>query len=140
MKARFLQPQPPLDVRRLDGRVWCYICANGVQTTESVPGEDGTERMEAVWEYDYNEIVLEDSDAELLSKIEANPEAYVDYTPETEPAGTDALVQALTARIAALEAAAEQQAQVNAALNTLGVDTTPDQITALRTLGVETEE
>lgn len=51
-----------------------------------------------------------------------------------------ATVQALTARIAALEAAAEQQAQVNAALSALGVDTTPDQITALRTLGVETEE
>ena len=51
-----------------------------------------------------------------------------------------ATVQALTARIAALEAAAEQQAQVNAALTTLGVDTTPDQITALRMLGVETEE
>ena len=93
-----------------------------------------------MWEYDYNEIVLESSESELLSKIEANPEAYVDYTPETEPTGTDALVQALTARIAALEAAAEQQAQVNAALTTLGVDTTPDQITALRMLGVETEE
>lgn len=55
----------------------------------------------------------------------------------TDPLAT---VQALTARIAALEAAAEQQAQVNAALTTLGVDTTPDQIAALRTLGVETEE
>lgn len=55
----------------------------------------------------------------------------------TDPLAT---VQALTARIAALEAAAEQQAQANAALNTLGVDTTPDQITALRMLGVETEE
>ena len=75
---------------------------NGVQTTESVPGEDGAEHMETVWEYDYNEIVLESSESELLAKIEANPEAYVDYTPETEPTGTDALVQALTARIAAL--------------------------------------
>lgn len=55
----------------------------------------------------------------------------------TDPLAT---VQALTARITALEAAAEQQAQVNAALTTLGVDTTPDQITALRMLGVETEE
>lgn len=55
----------------------------------------------------------------------------------TDPLAT---VQALTARIAALEAAAKQQAQVTAALNTLGVDTTPDQITALRMLGVETEE
>lgn len=139
MKARFLHPQPPLDVRRLDGRVWCYICVNGVQTTESVPGEDGTEHTETVWEYDYNEIVLDDDDTELLSKIEANPEAYVDYTPKIEPTGTDALVQALTARIAALEAAAEQQAQATDALNTLGVDTTPDQITALRMLGVETD-
>lgn len=55
----------------------------------------------------------------------------------TDPIAT---VQALTDRIAALEAAAEQQAQVNAALNTLGVVSTPDQITALRMLGVETEE
>ena len=55
----------------------------------------------------------------------------------TDPLAT---VQTLTARIAALEAAAEQQAQVNAALTTLGVDTTPDQITALHMLGVETEE
>ena len=140
MKAKFLHPQPPLDVRRLDGRVWCYICVNGMQTIENVPGEDGTEHAETVWEYDYNEIMLESSESELLSKIEANPGAYVDYTPETKPAGTDALVQALTARIAALEAAAEQQAQVSAALTTMGVDTTPDQITALRVLGVETEE
>lgn len=140
MKARFLHPQPPLDVRRLDGRVWCYICVNGEQTVESVPGEDGAEHTETVWEYDYNEIMLDDGDTELLSKIEANPTAYVDYAPETEPTGTDALVQTLTARIAALEAAAEQQAQVNAALTTLGVDTTPDQFTALRVLGVETEE
>lgn len=140
MKARFLHPQPPVDVRRLDGRAWCYICVNGVQTTESVLGEDGTEHTETVWEYDYNEIVLKSSESELLAKIEANPEAYVDYTPETEPVGTDAFVQALTARIAALEAAAEQQAQVSAALTTMGVDTTPDQITALRVLGVETEE
>ena len=140
MKARLLHPQPPLDVRRLGGRVWCYICVNGAQTTESVPGEDGTEHTETVWEYDYNEIVLESGESELLSKIEANPEAYVDYTPETEPTGTDALVQALAARITALEEAAAQQAQTTAALNTLGVDTTPDQITALRMLGVETEE
>ena len=139
MKARFLQPQSPLDVRRLDGRVWCYICVDGVQTVESVTGEDGAEHTETVWEYDYNEIVLESSESELLAKIEANPEAYVDYTPEIEPTGTDALVQALTARIAALEAAAEQQAQVSAALTTMGVDTTPDQITALRVLGVETD-
>lgn len=55
----------------------------------------------------------------------------------TDPLAT---VQALPARIAALDAAAEQQAQATAALNTLGVDTTPDQITALRVLGVETEE
>lgn len=55
----------------------------------------------------------------------------------TDPIAT---VQALTARIAALEAAAEQQAQVTAALSALGVDTTPDQITTLRMLGVETEE
>ena len=55
----------------------------------------------------------------------------------TDPLAT---VQALTARIAALEEAAAQQAQTTAALNTLGVDTTPDQITALKTLGVETEE
>lgn len=52
----------------------------------------------------------------------------------------DVLAKSVTARIAALEAAAEQQAQANAALTTLGVDTTPDQITALRMLGVETEE
>ena len=140
MKVRFLQPQSPLDVRRLDGRVWCYICVNGVQTVESVPGEDGAEHTETVWEYDYNEIVLDDGDTELLSKIEANPTAYVDYAPEIEPTGTDVLMQALTARIAALEAAAEQQAQVNAALITLGVDTTPDQIIAMRVLGVATEE
>ena len=49
----------------------------------------------------------------------------------TDPLAT---VQALIARIAALEAAAEQQAQVNAALTTLGVDTTPDQSTALHML------
>ena len=43
MRARFLQQQPALDVRRLDGKAWCYICANGVQITE-----------ETVGEYDYN--------------------------------------------------------------------------------------
>ena len=56
MKARFLQQQPALDVRRLDGKAWCYICANGVQITEEIPGKDGAGRSETVWEYDYNEM------------------------------------------------------------------------------------
>ena len=104
MKARFLQPQPPLDVRRIDGKAYCYICANGIQQEENVPGTDGAEHVETVYEYDYNEIVVEDG-SELLAKIEANPAGYVDYT---EPKLTDAekLIAALNDRIAALEDAA----------------------------------
>ena len=80
--------------------------------------------------------------AQSLPALPGTNTVYTDADAVRVEGRTDPLatVQALTARIAALEAAAEQQAQVNAALNTLGVDTTPDQITALRMLGVETEE
>lgn len=101
MKARFLQQQPALDVRRLDGKAWCYICANGVQITEEIPGKDGAGRSETVWEYDYNEIVLDESDAETLAAIEANPAAFVDYVPKLDPV-IDDRVAALEAQIAAL--------------------------------------
>lgn len=82
------------------------------------------------------------SEAEKIPALPGTNTVYTDADAVRVEGRTDPLatVRALTARIAALEAAAEQQAQVNAALNTLGVDTTPDQITALRTLGVETEE
>lgn len=101
MKARFLQPQPPLDVRRIDGKAYCYICANGIQQEENVPGSDGAEHAETVYEYDYNEIVVDDS-SELLAKIEASPADYVDYTI-SKPTDTEKLIEALMNRIAALE-------------------------------------
>jgi len=92
--------------------------------------------------------LVEPVENSLLSEVEKIPAlpgtntVYTDADAVRVEGRTDPLatVQALTARITALEAAAEQQAQVNAALTTLGVDTTPDQITALRMLGVETEE
>ena len=82
------------------------------------------------------------SEAEKIPALPGTNTVYTDADAVRVEGRADPLatVQTLTARIAALEAAAEQQAQANAALNTLGVDTTPDQITALRVLGVETEE
>ena len=111
-----------------------------MQKTESALEWNGSIREDIMWEYDYNEIILDSTDTVLLDKIKTNPEAYVNYKCETEKPNTAAVLQALTDRIAALEAAAAQQAQTTAALNTLGVDTTPDEITALNTLGIETEE
>lgn len=82
------------------------------------------------------------SEAKKIPALPGTNTVYTDADAVRVEGRTDPLatVQTLTARIAALEAAAEQQAQVTAALTTLGVDTTPDQITALRMLGVETEE
>ena len=98
-----------------------------------------------VFQFAFRRLTLEPFQATGGQSLPALPGTNTVYTDadavrvegRADPLAT---VQALTARITALEAAAEQQAQVSAALTTLGVDTTPDQITALRMLGVETEE
>lgn len=131
-------------------KTWGYIASYNV---ESLPGEwisdrdvysaGATPTTGAQVAYKLaTPTIFQATGGQPLPALPGTNTVYTDADAVRVEGRTDPLatVQTLTARIAALEAAAEQQAQVNAALTTLGVDTTPDQITALRMLGVETEE
>lgn len=76
MKARFLEPQPPVRIVEPDGKSYVFLCLNEEQKTEAF---DGTET--AYYEYDYNEIVTDKID---LDDVRAHPEKYISYTPEEE--------------------------------------------------------
>lgn len=78
MKARFMQPQPPVSVVKSDGKVYIFICLNETQGTESYPDMGEGQTQEAYYEYDYNEIIGP-ADALPLEDIQAHPEDYLDY-------------------------------------------------------------
>lgn len=129
-------------VLRFNSAGTVYFLKNSIGLTQSQLKE---QYPDLVFQFAFRRLTLEPFQATGNQPLPALPGTNTVYTDadvvrvegRSDPLAT---VQALTDRIAALEAAAEQQAQVSAALNTLGVDTTPDQITALRMLGVETEE
>lgn len=127
MRVVFAQPQDLLDVRHVDGKLWHYICANERQVID----EDGRPG----WEYDYNEIVMPDTKTELSNAIQANPTAYLDYTPQ-QPAKID--IQDMHSRMCAIEAMVTAYQVPTEALRILGIDVTSDEVRALNALGVET--
>ena len=78
MKARFVEPQPPVNVIWRDGVAYVHICQNETEGEETYPdmGEGAT--TEHYYEYDYNEIIGP-ANKLPLNDIQAHPEAYLDY-------------------------------------------------------------
>lgn len=92
IKARFQQQQPPVDIRRIGGKIYVYICLNGREKTETYPDMGEGKTTETYYEYDYNEFrgKVEELD---LEDIQSHPENYLDYqyTPVPDDPGTKAL-------------------------------------------------
>lgn len=104
IKARFQQQQPPVDIRRIGGKIYVYICLNGREKTETYPDMGEGKTTETYYEYDYNEIIAP-ADAIPLDDIQTHPENYLnyDYSPQKEDPGVKAL-----AKVQELEAAIER--------------------------------
>ena len=78
MKARFLEPQPPVKTINSDGKTYVYICLNEQYGEEVYEDPEGTGQPLAYYEYDYNE--FSDLTEKLdLEDINAHPEKYLGY-------------------------------------------------------------
>lgn len=104
MKARFSQPQPPVNVIRSEGKIYVFICLNEKQGTETYQdmGEGQTE--ESYYKYDYNEISGPEDEIPV-EDIQEHPDNYLEYA--YSPAASDPGTQAL-AEVKELKAAIER--------------------------------
>lgn len=92
MKARFLDPQPPVKTVSAGDKTYIFICLNESQATETYPDMGDGQTEETYYEYDYNEIAGPASKLPL-EDIQARPENYLDYAyvPDAEDPGEKAL-------------------------------------------------
>lgn len=104
MKARFLEPQPPIKTVAAGDKTYIFICQNETQGQETYTDMGEGQTAEAYYEYDYNEIVGPTNNLPL-DDIQAHPENYLDY--EYEEATDDPGERAL-AEIEELKAAIER--------------------------------
>lgn len=109
IKARFLKQQPPVDIRRIDGMAYIFICLNETQGTETYPDVGDGQAQETYYEYDYNEFRGKAEELDL-EDIESNPEKYLDYEAPKEPATK------LDKALAEIEELKKQIANTNAQL------------------------
>ena len=83
MRARFLEPQPPVRLVEKGGKVYVFLCLDEKvfeEVYDSVEAEAGTE---TVYEYAYHEF-SEDADAIDVQDVRAHPEKYMTYAPELD--------------------------------------------------------
>ena len=97
MRARFLDPQPPVRLVEKGGKVYVFLCLNE-QTFEEAC-EDSS--PVTVYEYDYHEFV-ESADAIDAQDVRAHPEKYMTYAPE--PDTLEAKLKKMAEQIRALSA------------------------------------
>lgn len=97
MKARFLEPQPPVRWQPLEnGSVDIAICLNERMETVSYENE-GRLLSEEVYAYDYNQFRTDELTRE---EVEAEPEKYLSYNPQKVESQ---IIQELLKRVSALE-------------------------------------
>lgn len=92
MKARFLDPQPPVKTVSTGDKTYIFICLNESQGTETYPDIGDGQTAETYYEYDYNEIAGP-TDKLPVEDIQTHPENYLNYAyvPDTEDPGEKAL-------------------------------------------------
>lgn len=89
-KAKFSDKQPQLRTIMIDGNLRYFICVNEEEKTEIVDGIDTNSAPSTYWEYDYNEFT-DETGTIMVSDVEADPEAYVDYVPNKFPTDSERL-------------------------------------------------
>ena len=78
MKARFLEPQPPVKIVQNAGMAYIFICLHEEQGNEAYSDMGDGITLQPYYEYDYNEITGPE-DKLPLEEIQSNPENYLDY-------------------------------------------------------------
>ena len=78
MKARFLEPQPPVKIVQNAGMAYIFICLHEEQGIEAYPDIGDEITSQPYYEYDYNEISGPEDNLPL-EEIQSNPENYLDY-------------------------------------------------------------
>lgn len=83
IKAKFTSEQQPVKTVIDGGKVYVFICLNGVVGTETKDEYDGKHITEEYIEYDYNEFTV-DKDAINLDDIINDPEKYLSYVSDSQ--------------------------------------------------------
>lgn len=97
IRARFLEPQPHVNVVHDKGFVYVFICLNEEQKVEEYEGA-----MVSYLEYDYHEFKEKESRINI-EDVMKNPEKYLSYSAEKQEG------QDIIARLEALERRALQE-------------------------------
>lgn len=84
MKARFLEPQPPVKIVKNGSEVYLFVCLNGEQKTEEYPDACEGQGETTYYEYDYNEISGPEDEIPI-DDIQVHPENYLDYIYKPAP-------------------------------------------------------
>lgn len=102
MRARFLDPQPPVRLVEKGGKVYVFLCLDEEVFDEAYDSGEAEAVTETVYEYTYHEFA-EDADAIDAQDVRAHPKKYMTYTPEPET--MESKLEKLTAQINALAVA-----------------------------------
>ena len=78
MRARFLDPQPPVRLVEKGGKVYVFLCLDEEVFEESYDSGEAEAGTETVYEYTYHEFA-EDADAIDAQDVQAHPEKYMTY-------------------------------------------------------------
>ena len=83
MRARFLDPQPPVRLVEKGGKVYVFLCLDEEVFEEAYDSGEAEAGTETVYEYAYHEFA-EDADAIDAQDVQAHPEKYMTYAPEPD--------------------------------------------------------
>lgn len=83
MRARFLDPQPPVRLVEKGGKVYVFLCLDEEVFDEAYDSGGAEAGTETVYEYTYHEFA-EDADAIDAQDVQAHPEKYMTYAPELD--------------------------------------------------------
>lgn len=99
MRARFLDPQPPVRLVEKGGKVYVFLCLDEEVFEEACDSGEAEAGTETVYEYAYHEFA-EDADAIDVQDVRAHPEKYMTYAPE--PDALEAKLEKMAEQIRAL--------------------------------------
>ena len=92
MRARFLDPQPPVRLVEKGGKVYVFLCLDEEVFEEAYDSGEAEAGTETVYEYAYHEFA-EDADAIDAQDVQAHPEKYMTYAPEPDTLEANQWVQ-----------------------------------------------
>lgn len=101
MRARFLEPQPPVRLVEKGGKVYAFLCLDEEVFEEAYDSGEAEAGTETVYEYTYHEFA-EDAAVIDVQDVRAHPKKYMTYAPE--PGTLEAKLEKMAKQIRALAA------------------------------------